>query len=143
MLTRHSSSFLMPEQEARERCFFKSQCPYLPVVTEIDAAHLCCFRTNKSEVMVLKIAQGGGVDSSPLSLVSLGDFHAGFLHLGVCWAHSACLFLGHACARDQRWLPLQPSEGCFSAGGMCVVSSCCFILAGLPSFTSLELSLRI
>lgn len=101
MLTRHGSSFLMPEQEARERCFFKSRSPYLPVVTEIDASHLCCFRTNKSEVMVLKIAQGGGVDSSPLSLVSLGDFHAGFWHLGLYWAHSACLFLGHVCARDQ------------------------------------------
>ena len=73
--------------------------------------------------MVLKIAQGGGVDSSHLSLVSLGDFHAGFWHLGSCWAHSACLFLGRACARDEHWPPCSPLRGAFLQEEECVWSS--------------------
>lgn len=100
----------------------ESGSPYLPVVTEMDAAHLCCFRTNKSEVMVLKIAQGGMADGSPLSLISPGDLHTGFSHLDLGWAHSLRPHLGHVCARDQLCLTGHPLRSDFLREEECVWS---------------------
>lgn len=72
--------------------------------------------------MVLKIAQGGGADSSPLSLISLGDFHPGFQHLGPCWAHLAQPHLGQACARDRLCSMRSPPRSDFLREGECVWS---------------------
>lgn len=56
----HSSSFTVPSQDAREAHHFQSGPPRLPVVTKMDAPRLCCSRTNKNKVMVLKIAWEAG-----------------------------------------------------------------------------------
>lgn len=67
----------------RVKYCFQSGSPYLPVVTEIEAAHLCRFRANNNEVIVLKIAQGGMTESSPLCLTSPAASHAACRDLGL------------------------------------------------------------